>query len=177
MEIRVDVSQIAGIGDRLKRAGNRVPDALRLAINHTGDKMSSERSPYIRHLSAQMGTSTRGLKKYFTVKHANYGSLTYRIIGKGAAISLKEFKPRQTGAGVSAAPWNTRRVFPHTFLNAKMGGHVFKRTTSKRFPVQKLWGPALPNEMVRPEAAAIFQSGVAAALPARLEHELSRILD
>jgi hypothetical protein len=75
---------------------------------------------------------------------------------------------------VSAALWNVRRRFDGAFPGP--GGHAFKRTTAKRFPIEKLWGPSIPKEMVKGATQAAFYQVVQASLPERLAHELCRVL-
>jgi hypothetical protein len=98
-----------------------------------------------------------------------------RLIARDGYTSLKEFGAVQRLKGVSAAPWRKRRVFPHTFIVGSLGGHVYERTSKARLPIRKLWGPAIPAEMVRDETKAAFEALVGAELPARLEYEISAI--
>ena len=81
------------------------------------------------------------------------------MVARDATLSLKEFSPRQTKAGVSAAPWGKRRVFPHSFIGKN--GHVFVRGKVDgkrvgRLPIYKLFGPNIPKEMVKDEAEKTF---------------------
>ena len=75
-------------------------------------------------------------------------------------MSLKEFGARQTAKGVSAAPWGKRRVFPHAFIAPTLGGHVFIREGRSRLPIRKLWGPAIPREMVKDQSKEAFERTV-----------------
>jgi hypothetical protein len=38
----------------------------------------------------------------------------------------------------------------------RYGGGVFKRTGKARFPIEQLWGPSVPKEMLRDEAYAAW---------------------
>ncbi len=109
---------------------------------------------------------------------ANYQSLEYLILSRGGFISLKEFKSRQLKRGVSAAPWGKRQLFKSTFGPnvGALGGHVFRRTTAARFPIEKLWGPAIPKEIVKDESRAAFNETVARELPPKIEHEIRRLM-
>ena len=175
IELKVDVGQLVRLEQLFYRAGNQAPHAIRRALNHTGAKAVTRMS---RAIAAQTGAGYGAVKKALTIRQATYSRIAFEIIGRGAYLSLKEFKPNQTRKGVSAAPWNKRRVFPHTFGPgiAKLGGHVYVRTTKKRTPLKKLWGPAIPNEMVKAQSADAFYSTVQSELPARIEHEIGAIL-
>lgn len=174
LRITVDARQLLRMAETFRKAGVETRPAEARAINHTGDKT---RTRVIRALVKQMGTTYGVVNKALGRPiRANPASLAYVIRVKGPALSLKEFKARPTRKGVSAAPWGTRRVFPHSFIAPSMGGHVFVRTSRARFPVKKLWGPAVPNELVRNQSKAAFEATVATELPARLAYELGRIL-
>lgn len=173
LQISVDASSIVWLQELLQAAGAQIHTAIRRAVNDTGDKTTTLVS---RALAKQVGVKYGTVKAALRQQRASFGSLTYKIIAKGPALSLKEFGARQTSKGASAAPWNTRRVFPHSFIAPGMGGHVFVRTTDKRFPVKKLWGPAIPNELVRDASAATFEHTVDIEFPAYLEREVMAIL-
>ncbi|WP_162901257.1 hypothetical protein [Breoghania sp. L-A4] len=151
--------------------------AFRRGINKAGDKTYTATK---RTVAKQVGLSQKqteakgGLRRV----RANYSALEYLIISRGGHISLKEFKARQIAKGVSAAPWGIRRVFASTFgLSAgKLGGHVFKRAGAARFPIAKLFGPAIPREIVKDASRAAFVETVARELPPKIEHEIRRLM-
>jgi hypothetical protein len=58
---------------------------------------------------------------------------------------------------------------------AKYEGNVFHRTSKKRFPIQKMFGPSIPKEMVKDETLGTFEQSGNAVMD-RAMHELSRIL-
>ena len=167
-------SSLANLEGLLRQVGNQAPHAIRRAVNHTGDKAVTQ---VARALAKQTSAKYGAVKKALVVKRATYDRGVYRISAKGGYISLKEFGARQTKAGVSAMVWGKRRVFPHSFVSAKLGGHVFVRMGKARNPIRKMWGPALPNEMVKGDTAATFLSTVEADLPARVAHEVAALLN
>lgn len=125
---------------------------------------------------------------------ATVATLEYRIDARGGDIALKYFGARETRKGVSANPFNKRRVFDATFMKAgwvwpkrvvkpNWNGHVFMRTGKKtkgsgfqmdEFARQKS-GVILPREMVRAESGKAWQTTVARVLPQRMGHELRRL--
>jgi hypothetical protein len=68
--------------------------------------------------------------------HASLVDLVAEIPIGGGAHPLSEFHPRETRAGVSAAPWATRRVFPHTFMTPSTGERVWVREGPSRLPIR-----------------------------------------
>jgi hypothetical protein len=170
--VRVDTRDFDRMAATFAFVGANIQPALRRAINHTGDKA---RTQVQRALVKQTGLKYGRIREALKTYPAGAG-LTYRIVARDGYVSLKEFAARQTAKGVSAAPWGRRRVFPHTFIVPSLGGHVFERTSSTRLPIRKLWGPAIPNEMVKDQTKTAFESVVAAELPARVDVEIGAIL-
>lgn len=106
---------------------------------------------------------------------ASAASLTAAIVARGGFAPLSAFGARQTKKGVSAAPGNRRRVFPGTFIISD-GGNVYRGLGKKRFPIAKLYGPAVPVELPKDQSRAAFYATVPRVLLKRLEHEFGRLL-
>ena len=172
--VRVDTRGFQRLVSVMERAGRNIKPALRRAINHTGDKARTQIS---RALVKQTGIKYGKVRQALRTVPASAATLVYRIIARGGYSSLKEFGPRQTMRGVSAAPWGKRHLFPHAFIAPSLGGHVFVRKGKGRFPIHKLFGPAIPAEMVKEQSKAAFELTVASELPARLAVEIDAILD
>lgn len=182
MQINYDFRPVLKISNALKAAGKQVPLILNRAINHTGDKARNQMRTV---LVGQTGLKRKTLVKAVKSRKA-FGAGAYTIYAKGGDVRLKYFGARETRAGVSAAPWNKRRVFGGTFIKGgrfpkrvalSMGGHVFKRAGSGRLPIEGgRSGLFIPEEMVSGQSEAAFNSTVDRDLPGRIAHELYRVL-
>jgi len=194
--VTLDATALARLGNQIGAAGKGAPLALARAINHTGAKAKTQ---MVRALVPQTGLKRRTIVKALRENHASAGSLIYTIKSHGGNIRLKHFGARETRQGVSAAPWGKRDIWHHTFMKAgwwpkrvtksNWNGQVFERVGSKtttqhstkgyrgmdRFTVVRS-GLFIPTEMVQGASAAAFNSMAASDLPARLEHELGRII-
>lgn len=148
--------------------------AYRMALNDTNRAIHTRVK---KELSSQMGASQRDIVKHGGVRmiRAINSRLEASIVSKGGHMPLSDFKSRQGKKGVSAAPWNTRRIFPKTFIVRRLGGNVFKRVTNDRLPIKKLWGPAVPKEMVRNQSAKAFELVSATMLPAEVRRQITRL--
>src|SRR4051812_14678264 len=158
-----DAAQTLGSEAKARTAYSR-------AINHSAKVAATATG---RALSDQTGLPKRTGKKALNLKvdRSTPATLTYTIHTRGGDISLKYFKPRETRPGVSAAPWNSRRVYPSTFMRAgwwprrvnKPGwnGQVFIRTgAGKSFKVADS-GLFIPIEVVQGASAAAWNTGAA----------------
>jgi hypothetical protein len=147
MKIQIDAREIADLGQLFASAGKQAPKVIARALNHTGAVATTQVK---RALVKQVGVKSGAVNAALRQVRATPAELTFELRSSGKHLGLKDFGARQTKRGVSAAPWRQRRVFPRTFMGP--GGHVYKRTSKKRLPIEKLWGPSIPKELVRAEA-------------------------
>lgn len=181
---------------RILGSPGRAGRAFARAINRTGDVVRNEAG---RALSVQTGLPKSTGKKAYRRdgERATPASLSYVVNGQGGQVSLKYFKPRETGKGVSAAPRNQRQVFASTFMKAgwwptrvkkpNWNGHVFIRSNGDGYSYDGLRSKGakrsgtkftkvksdvvIPVEMVNGFAAAAWRDG-ARRLQPRIEHEV-----
>lgn len=175
MEITVDLHD-----EVLKRFGNQLAalgqDQARVvmsrALNHEGDK---GRTQVKRVLVKQTGIKYGEINKAIRTIGSTPATLTYRIVARGDETNISLFGASQGKRGVSAAPWGKRHVFKSTFIVARFSGKVFKRTSSKRFPIKQVYGPNIARELVKDESAAAFKAG-SSLIADRVAHEIARVL-
>lgn len=157
--------------------------AARRAVNHTGRKAFTR----VKRAGAkQVGLTQKKLIELGAIekRRASGGGLSYEITSSGKPLSLKHFKAKQFSYGVKAKPWGESRKFPGAFINVgtfRSGvpfddGHAYVRTSSKSFPVKRMFGPAIPEELVRGESRKAFDDA-AGELGDRIGHEIGRLTD
>lgn len=183
-DIKYDLSSMTNISNMLHAAGKQMPLVLNRAINHTGDKAVTQ----MRNVLVDQ----TGLKRNVLVRAVKgtkaFGPSGYVIRSRGGNIRLKFFAARETRKGVSAAPWNERRVYPRTFIKGGQfpdrvpikkikGNQVLMRDGKSRLPIHNVKsGLYIAAEMVKGESEAAFYSVVDRDLPGRIAHELYRVL-
>jgi hypothetical protein len=169
---------LAALGEKkahagLARAVNRVTNTIHGRVARAIAKQSS----------IPVGIVRSSLRKNL-VRPGGGGDLEGRIDARGNPLPLKVFNPKQFSWGVRAKVWGRVQRFPHTFIYAgtyrsgqEVGnGHVFHRLSVKSLPIEKLFGPSVPEEMVKDESARVFYETAETMLPARVAHELGRLL-
>jgi minor tail protein Z (GPZ) len=182
IELNLNVDQWKALGDKVAKAKGNAPKALMRAINHTGKKAKTQ---MVRSLAQQTGLPLKTTRKALKEKTAGVGG-AFIITSKGGNVRLKFFKAKETKRGVSAAPWNKRRVYPGTFMrgghfpNRKdlgMGGAVVRRAGSSRYPMRtQKSGLFIPKEMVSGATESAFYQTAQRELPPRLAHELGFVI-
>lgn len=178
--LEIDASQIEHLAELFKKAEQQAPAAIARAVRRTGDMTATR---VVRSLTAQTGLKRQVIAR--AVKKAPAG-LTYSLKSRGGNVHLKYFKARETRKGVSAAPWNQRRVFAGMFIKGGrfphrvalgLGGQVYARTGKGRTPIaSQRSGLFIPKEMISGATAAEFLAAVRTILPPRLAHEIAAIL-
>ena len=166
------LSQELGDGTATKVYSRAINDTGKVAATATG-----------RALAAQTGlparTGARAVKKQ---TRSTPATLAFEIHAQGGQIRVKYFKPRETQAGVTAAPRNNRQLFVGTFMTAgwwpnrvkkpNWNGQVFYRVGEK-FSVAKT-DVYIPKEAVIGETARTFDQSKD-KLDVRVTHYLKRI--
>lgn len=183
--MRVVVEEKDGIRDQYARAladvgAEKANKAFARALTHEGKKGSTQvRRAIVRASSIPMAMVRAG-----TVFHrATSGNLRVEIVGRGAGLPLRHFKPRQFQAGVRAKVWGRFKMYPSAFgapgdnpnVVAALSGNPFVRIGAKRLPITMLYGPGIANELVKDEPRKAFDA-IMPHVSKRALHELSRLL-
>lgn len=146
--------------------------AFAAAVNHEGDK---GRTQVKRALVRQTGVKYNSIEQGMRTLRAHPNSLAYQLEQSGNETNISEFGAKATGKGVSASPWNKRRVFTSSFRVEKAGGKVFLRIGKSRYPIKQIYGPNIAREIIKDESGETWES-TGSQLSDRVGHELNRIL-
>jgi len=113
------------------------------------------------------------------VAKASATSLEARLkIDVTSRPSLKAYGARQKKKGVSyrISKKDKRKTIKNAFIVGKLGGHVFKRTTKKRFPILKLKGPSVAAVYQKNNLIEISEKQIEARLDFEAKRRVRAIL-
>lgn len=147
--------------------------AFNRALNSEGNKV---RTHVRRALRKQTGAKAALINRETRTIRSTFANLTYTIEARGDYLGLSYFSPRQFGYGVRAKPWGRWQRFESAFLVGSLGNNVFVREGKARLPIRKMFGPAIPKEMVQDATREAFE----AAQPNVLEEatrQIRRMID
>jgi len=147
--------------------------AFNRALNSEGNKV---RTQVRRSLRKQTGAKQDLINRETKSFRSSFSSLTYKIEARGSHLGLSHFNPRQFSYGVRAKPWGRSQRFEKAFLVSSLSNNVFVREGKSRFPIRKMFGPAIPKEMVQDATRDAFE----AAQPDVLQEatrQLQRMID
>ena len=126
--------------------------AFSMALNKEGRKSFTQ----LRRSLAQQSSIPRGAVNAATrFQSATRATMSTVTSGTGRHLPMSFFGAKQFSYGVRAKIWGKAQSFHSAFVVRRYGG-VFKRTGKARFPIEQLWGPAVPVEMLRDEAYAAW---------------------
>ncbi|WP_125334407.1 hypothetical protein [Brucella anthropi] len=151
-------------GDNLKSLGKgKARKVMSRALNYEGGRAFVQVK---RALRIQTSIPSAAINRGVRTRRASakgLDTLEFAIIGTGRPLSLKYFKPRQFKTGTKATVWGRRQSFSGAFMGPrpgvlapKLNGNVFHRTGSDRFPIERLYGPGIANELVKDQSAQTF---------------------
>jgi hypothetical protein len=146
MNLKFDLRKLRDLVEGLDDLKDEHSNVQRLALNRTIDWLYTR---VVRKLADETGMQQKRVRMVVKKIPAMKGSLEAKIVSRDRYTSLKDFNPRQTKKGVVASPWHKKHLFPHTFIGP--GGHVYKR--QKAGGIKKLFGPAIPKEMIKEEVS------------------------
>lgn len=119
------------------------------------------------------------VKRAFGLIRAKNWLLTAIVPSRGTVVPLRDYGARKTTKGVTANIEGKRKLWPGAFKIDKYGGHVFQRTTGKRLPIKKRFGPSIPTALAKQAIRNAIQSVAARDFPAvfreKLNYQLAKL--
>ena len=129
--------------------------AFSMALNKEGRRAFTQ----LRRSLALQSSIPRGAVNAATrFQSATRATLSTVTAGSGRHLPLSFFGAKQFTYGVRAKIWGRAQTLRSAFVVKRYGGGVFKRTGKARFPIEQLWGPSVPVEMMRDEAFAAWEA-------------------
>lgn len=166
--VKIDASALGRLANGIELSQKQQGLAVVRALNRTGDTAYAR---VARVLSQETGMPVARVRRVMSRSRAHPLNPGYVITATDKYTSLKDFNPRQVRRGVSAAPWRKRRIFRGTFFGT--GGHVYRRVGAARLPIKRLFGPAIPQEVVRGASKAEADKAMAERFLPELAHEIA----
>lgn len=134
---------VAALYVALEHSPKKLRKQLAIAVNQVAKKTESLLA---KEIAKELATPQKEIKATIAVtSKATSDNLSSNVRQKKTRrISLKRFGGRQNKKGVRYKISKTKgsKQINGAFISEKLGGHVYKRNTKKRLPIDKLWGPS-----------------------------------
>jgi hypothetical protein len=150
------------IGRDIGATQKQIEPAMRSAVSRVTRWAGNEAA---RRISKATKVTGKVIKGRMRVEVMGKDGVLGRVWAGLRNIPLKAMKPRQTKSGVTAGPAKV----PGAFISKKIGGHVFKRTGTKRLPIEKQTFPILEPGM---DAMGSLENEIGERLQREFESQL-----
>ena len=184
MAVVLTGDQIARAAEALQHIAGGANKAMARAINRAIQGARTAASKSIRKVYR---VKAGDIRQTMTLRRATPARLEASVTSVGRKLPLFAFAPRPSkpGTGGKGRPHLTvsvrkgrrtkhRRAWIGTFLSRLQ---VAMRTSSKRFPVRMLKGPAIPQMLGVPDVIAEVELVATERLDQRIDHEIRVLLE
>jgi hypothetical protein len=179
MDVQIDASQLLLTAKRFRGAPIGVRQAIREGLNQGGDKTATD---VRKALWKQTGAKAYRiiLQHTRTIRAVEgAGDYHYTIVASGKGLPLTDFRAivrGGSGGAVIGYPWGVAHRFQRSFsLDGSVAG-ARVRTTSKRFPIRRIYGPSIAKEAMQGAVPSVFLLSAQAQVPPIILARLARVL-
>lgn len=181
--------QLKGADEALKKLAtipNGIEKAANRAINRTA---TSARAIVAREISKQYYVKITDIKKTIQLRRSNRKSLSAELISRGGVIALSKYKVSPRGVqhrGSKNRPLRVavkkgagKKTIGSAFIAQFKSGHVgvVHRKGKRRFPLQELYGPSIPQMLKNENVIGPVKEQTATRLQKEFEHEAGRVIE
>lgn len=171
--------------ERLTTIPKGVQKAANTAINRTA---ISARAISSREIVKHYNVKVTDVKRTMIVKRSSRKSLEAEIISKGGVIALSKYKVtpkvvqhkgnKNKPLRVAVKKGSGQKIIRGAFMAQFKSGHlgVVRRRGEKRFPVQELYGPSIPQMFKNEAVVAPVKKLVEDRLEKEFNHEAMRVI-
>lgn len=183
LRIQVDKRQYANLRGELKRLPNGARKAMVSALNKT---IPGVRTDAVKAVTSTYAIKAKDARSTMTIRKANKNDLRASLNSRGDAIPLINFQvspKRATGRRPKSGLMVRVRKsgggrLRHAFMvsGGRYQSGVYQRKDARRFPIKRLFGPAVPSMLKDAGAEKIILGQASARLAKNLDHEVERLL-
>lgn len=164
------------LGTFYKKAPNVLSNALNRAVTNVNSNVKKEiRKEYV--------IKAADVQKTLKISKATRSNLKGEVKSTGSPIGLDKFKVsprtvnprRKTPIKVGVKKGSVKKLLG-AFVADVNGAKVFKREGKARLPINKLFGPSVPQMLSNEDVRAVIEREGQQTFLTRSEHEINRIL-
>lgn len=187
---------------RMAAENRKVLKRTELNLKTIGNGIPKAMSSAVKRVSAGIKTdAARKVRDTYFVKHSDViNTLSVRpdqggdgivLVSRGPTIPLSKFKVSPASPEAWVKKWKrggmlkvgvkrggTMQPLKSVFLTKFQSGHlaVAQRKGKGRFPIDELYGPAIPSMLAQPGMAEYLMNRAQERMSDRLPHEVNRVM-
>lgn len=177
--VEVDEQMIRTVEKRLGEMSNKAPNAISNALNRA---MTNVASSIKKEVRKEYIIKAKDVETTLIRRKATRKTLSAAVYSRGSPIPLDRFKvsprtvqPKRKKPIKIAVKKDGLKESLGSFVADIHGIKVFRRRTKKRLPIDRLFGPSIPQMINNKVAEKINEDG-RTTFQRRLDHEINRIL-
>ncbi len=159
--IQLDIqSDLDRMVKQMRADTRQVPKAINSTINKVATTIRKEGA---RDLAKETGIKQKKLRESLKLNRSTPRTLSASIDARGKPFNIASFNAKVKRAkkrpiGVTAKPWNKRRLFEGAFILNVKGSPVFKRTGKGGKGIKPVFGPSVVREFLRDKIIKSFNA-------------------
>lgn len=173
--------------------------ASKVVVRAVNKTLTGVRTDTVNEIRKDVNVTATAIRKTMSIQRASVSKMSAKMTSKQPyGTNLAAFGARQTAKGVTVQVLRRkgRSLLRHAFINKKPGGkvvfwrkgpHVGTKPVRKRFPygtlppkyrlpIEKLWGPAIPDFMKHEPTFNAIEKKAKARLDKNFAHEIDYML-
>lgn len=180
--VRVSDAQIERAQLLLRGVRGGAPKALARSINRS---VQNARSNIVKSVREEYTAKAKSVRDTISISKASSSKLEAVVKSVSPPLPLRDFQvsprtengKRRSPIRVSVKKGN-KSSFDKAFV-VRTGGtiNVFERVGKRRLPIQKLFGPSVPQMIGNDKVITRISDDATAMMEKRLDHEINRLLD
>ncbi len=179
--VDVDKKQLQSVEDRLGEFNKQAPSAISRALNRAASNVNSNIKKEVRK---EYNIKAGDINETLTKTKASKISLKAEVRSSGALIPLDKFKvspktvnPKRKSQIKIGVKKDGLKIVMGAFVADINGKKVFQRESKSRLPINRLFGPSVPQMLGNEEIKTEIERQGQETFNNRLEHEINRILE
>lgn len=178
--VNVDQQLLNEVRERLRSLSNKAPNAISTALNRAVTSVASNVSKEVRK---EYVIKSSDIKETISKTRASRSNLNAMVRSKGELIPLDRFKvspktvqPTRKKPIKVAVKKGGLKTTLGAFVTDINGIKVFKRESKKRLPINRLFGPSVPQMLKNEEIRRNINEEGKRVFNERLDNQINRIL-
>ena len=179
--ITIDQRTVKNVQKRLKGIEKKAPNAISNALNRTISNLATNIG---REVRAVYPVKASEIRPTLIKKTAKPNALNASIKSKGKVLGLDQFKvspktvqPLRKKPIKVAVKKGALKSLPNAFVADISGIKIFERTSKKRLPIRRLYGPSVPQMLKNVGVQEKLNVQANNKFKERLDHEINRLIE
>jgi len=181
LTVNVNENMVRQVQRKLGEFHKQAPNAISRALNRAATNINSNIKKEVRK---EYNIKASDISETLRKTNSSRSNLKAEVRSSGALIPLDRFKvspktvnPKRKSKIKIAVKKDGLKTVMGAFVADINGTKIFQRVTKSRLPINRLFGPSVPQMLGNEEIRSEIERQGQETFNIRLEHEINRILE